>query len=318
MKKHVLWGLGGAWLASVLNVGIAAAYPFAGIDLGATIPISDFRKTADPGGAVAPYVGYRLFGVGNVLDVSLLAQPQAAFFSADNFNDNNSSVMSLTGGARFSLRNEHLEAHFSPQGGYYWGTSAHMNNDGGFNLTGGLDYKLTPETLLGIYIRRDESSINVPGTSDNLLFLVTGLGVQHRFLPPVEVAAAPPPAPQAPTPVVKKRIVLRGVQFDFDKATIRADARPILDEAVSTLKDNSAISVAVEGHTDSVGTAAYNQRLSQRRAGSVRDYLVGHGISDSRLSVAGFSEAQPVASNATADGRAQNRRVELRVTNDGQ
>jgi len=318
MKKHVLCGLGGAWVASVLTVGVAVAQPFVGIDLGAAIPISDFRKTADPGGAVAPYVGYRLFGLGEVLDVSLVAQPQAAFFSADNFNNNNSSVMSLTGGARFSLRNEHLEAHFSPQGGYYWGTSAHMNNDGGFNLTGGLDYKLTPDTLLGIYIRRDESSINVPGTSDNLLFLVTGFGVQHRFLPAAEVAAAPPPPPLAPAPVVKKKIVLRGVQFDFDKATIRADARPILDEAVGTLKDDTSVNVAVEGHTDSVGTDAYNQRLSQRRAASVREYLVAHGVSASRLSVAGFGEAKPVASNTTADGRAQNRRVELRVTNDGQ
>jgi len=87
---------------------------------------------------------------------------------------------------------------------------------------------------------------------------------------------------------------------------------------VSTLKDNTTVSVAVEGHTDSVGTDAYNQRLSQRRAASVREYLVAHGVSASRLSVAGFGEAKPVASNTTADGRAQNRRVELRVTNDGQ
>jgi outer membrane protein OmpA-like peptidoglycan-associated protein len=110
---------------------------------------------------------------------------------------------------------------------------------------------------------------------------------------------------------VKKKIVLRGVHFDFDKANIRSDSVPILREAASTLKENPSISVIVEGHTDSVGSDAYNLKLSHRRADAVRNYLVAHGVSASRIRTEGYGESQPVASNETADGRAQNRRVEL-------
>ncbi|MFI5367301.1 MAG: OmpA family protein, partial [Candidatus Binatia bacterium] len=111
-----------------------------------------------------------------------------------------------------------------------------------------------------------------------------------------------------------EKIILRGVHFDFDKATIRDDARPILDQAVETLKEHSAIAISVEGHTDGIGGEEYNQRLSVQRAEAVRDYLSGHGIDSSRLSIAGHGKSEPVATNDTAEGRAQNRRVELRVT----
>jgi OOP family OmpA-OmpF porin len=108
-------------------------------------------------------------------------------------------------------------------------------------------------------------------------------------------------------------MILRGVNFDFDKSNIRADARPVLDEAINILNTESGISVVAEGHTDSVGTDAYNKRLSERRARAVKDYLVKGGISSSRIETVGYGESQPVASNDTADGRAQNRRVELKV-----
>ena len=71
--------------------------------------------------------------------------------------------------------------------------------------------------------------------------------------------------------------------------------------------------MSVGGHTDSVGTDAYNQTLSERRAASVKDYLVGQGVDGSRLSTAGYGESNPIASNDTADGRALNRRVELNL-----
>ena len=128
------------------------------------------------------------------------------------------------------------------------------------------------------------------------------------------VAQAPPPPAPAPTPSVQKKIVLRGVNFDFDKATIRADAVPILREAATMLKENSAVQVSVEGHTDSVGSDEYNLKLSLRRAAAVKDFLVSEGVAVGRLSTRGFGAAQPVASNDSADGRAQNRRVELKVT----
>lgn len=141
----------------------------------------------------------------------------------------------------------------------------------------------------------------------------------HLFLdekPEVTLPEPPPPPPTPepePEPVVQKRLVLRGVTFDFDSAEIRPESQPTLDEAVLLLGDNRDIHVVTEGHTDSLGTAEYNQALSVRRAESVYRYLVNRGIDPERLTVRGFGETQPVASNETEAGRAQNRRVELRV-----
>jgi len=124
----------------------------------------------------------------------------------------------------------------------------------------------------------------------------------------------PPPPPPAPAPApVQKKIVLRGVNFDFDKANIRPDATPILKEAANILKDNAALKVAVEGHTDAKGSDDYNLKLSMRRATAVKAFLVQEGVAEGRLSTRGLGESQPVASNETDDGRAQNRRVELKV-----
>jgi len=125
--------------------------------------------------------------------------------------------------------------------------------------------------------------------------------------PAPRAAPAPPPAP------VEERIVLRGVNFDFDKSDIRPDAAVILDEAASQLAGHPSGNVTVGGYTDSVGTDAYNQGLSERRANSVKDYLVGKGVDASRLSTVGYGETNPIASNDTADGRALNRRVELNL-----
>jgi OOP family OmpA-OmpF porin len=127
-----------------------------------------------------------------------------------------------------------------------------------------------------------------------------------------EAPAPPPPAPMPEPEPIAEKIVLRGVNFDFDKSNIRPDAAVILDEAVSALGGSSA-PVSVEGHTDWVGTDAYNQGLSERRAESVRRYLVEHGVDESRLSTVGYGESRPIASNETREGRALNRRVELLV-----
>jgi len=108
-------------------------------------------------------------------------------------------------------------------------------------------------------------------------------------------------------------IKLNGVQFPTDSAEITVIASSILDKAVATLKHRSDIKVEVAAHTDSRGSEAYNQSLSERRAASVMAYLQAHGISASRLSSKGYGESQPIASNATEAGMAQNRRVELRV-----
>lgn len=108
-------------------------------------------------------------------------------------------------------------------------------------------------------------------------------------------------------------IVLKGVNFDNDSAQIRPEARAILDEMVATLKRYPHIRVEVAGHTDSRMSEAYNLELSQRRAEAVRDYFVQMGIDAARLTAKGYGETQPVADNKTAQGRAENRRVELRI-----
>ncbi len=145
-----------------------------------------------------------------------------------------------------------------------------------------------------------------------------GIGIAYTLDLGVAEAAPPPPPPPprvAPAPPpVKQKIVLRGVNFDFDKSTIRPDAMPVLDEAIRTLKEAGDVSVICQGYTDSIGSDQYNKALSLRRANAVRDYLVAGGIAPTRISVEGFGKSNPVASNDTADGRAQNRRVELRVT----
>jgi len=141
-----------------------------------------------------------------------------------------------------------------------------------------------------------------------------GLGVGYAVCPkeaPAEPAPPPTEPAAAPTPSPKKKLVLRGVNFDFDSAAIRADAGAILDEAARALRDEPTVAITVEGHTDAVGTDAYNQKLSERRAHAIAQDLVKRGVADTRITVAGRGESQPVASNDTAEGRAQNRRVEI-------
>lgn len=315
----------------VLATSLVAAGPQAwgnelvvGVDVGATIPTSTFQRTADPGGMIAPFIGYQ-FGFGRRFAFTPILQPALFTFGTAVEHDRDSDVTSIlagTAGGRFSLFDENKEVYFSIQGGYYNDMSGPINDRGeGFNFGGGFNYEFSAGTALGLFIRRDQSSMRAARNSTkDLEFLVAGLGLRHRFLAPptaparpvVQAAAAPPPAP--PPPVEKKKIVLRGVHFDFDKAEIRADARPILDAAAATLKQEGSIAISVEGHTDAIGTEEYNERLSVRRATAVRDYLARASVDASRMTVRGFGESQPVASNDTPDGRAQNRRVELRVS----
>jgi OmpA-OmpF porin, OOP family len=101
------------------------------------------------------------------------------------------------------------------------------------------------------------------------------------------------------------------VMYDFDSDKIKPEAFPMLDEAVSVLKKNPEIKVEINGHTDNTGSAAYNMNLSERRAKSVMNYFVDKGIESERLTTKGFGFNQPAESNATEQGRTQNRRVEF-------
>lgn len=137
------------------------------------------------------------------------------------------------------------------------------------------------------------------------------------------VAPPPPaaPAPEAPAPVTAPAPVPTSEKvsysadafFDFDKAVLKPAGQASLDDLVSKLKDINLEVIIAVGHTDSVGTDAYNQKLSVRRAEAVKAYLQGKGVESSRIYTEGKGESQPVADNKTAEGRAKNRRVEIEV-----
>jgi len=134
---------------------------------------------------------------------------------------------------------------------------------------------------------------------------------------PNEFGVAPDGCPKKYTNVVvtKTKIEIKQtVYFEFNKATIKPVSFPLLNEVALALKDNPTLKVEVQGHTDSVGADARNLKLSQKRAESVRTYLIKQGIESSRLSPKGYGENVPIADNRTADGRSQNRRVEFVIT----
>ena len=128
---------------------------------------------------------------------------------------------------------------------------------------------------------------------------------------PPPVAAAPAVVP--PAPMSSKVTFAADAFFDFDKSVLKPEGKAKLDELVGKTKDMNLEVIIAVGHTDSVGSDAYNQKLSIRRAEAVKAYLVSKGIEKNRVYTEGKGEKQPVADNKTAEGRAKNRRVEIEV-----
>lgn len=108
-------------------------------------------------------------------------------------------------------------------------------------------------------------------------------------------------------------LILRGIHFDFDKYNIKPEWRAVLDEATQTLMKRPNMKIMIEGHCDGKGTVPYNQALSERRAHAVFDYFAAKGISSTRMQTIGYGKLKPKATNDTDEGRAINRRVELKV-----
>ncbi|HET7826925.1 MAG TPA: OmpA family protein, partial [Anaeromyxobacter sp.] len=132
---------------------------------------------------------------------------------------------------------------------------------------------------------------------------------------PAENDGCPVKVDETAVEIETERLTVKdSIQFDTAKDTIKRQSFPILDQIAKLLNDHAELKkIRVEGHTDNVGSASYNKDLSERRAASVVRYLVGKGVARSRLEPAGFGFERPVASNATALGRAKNRRVEFRI-----
>jgi OOP family OmpA-OmpF porin len=116
-----------------------------------------------------------------------------------------------------------------------------------------------------------------------------------------------------PAPTSEKVTFAADAFFDFDKSVLKPEGRAKLDDLVSKMQGLNLEVIIAVGHTDSVGTDAYNQRLSVRRSEAVKAYLVGKGVEKNRVYTEGKGEKQPVADNKTAEGRAKNRRVEIEV-----
>lgn len=224
---------------------------------------------------------------------------------------------------------------FSPASqGAYIHLDAAFGSDSRFLYDGGLGYRWMLGDRWGI---RAEALYH----SDDGDFTETLVNIGlHAYLgkkpvPPapepvqvVPVVAEPEPAPLPPPPCGMPEsgqpvdfagcktgdvIVLRGVHFETAEATLTADATALLDTVATALVAKPDIHVEIGGHTDDQGADSYNQTLSENRAQSVKDYLAAHGVEAERLHAAGFGESQPVDSNETEEGRALNRRVELKV-----
>ncbi|MGC9457688.1 MAG: OmpA family protein [Halothiobacillaceae bacterium] len=125
----------------------------------------------------------------------------------------------------------------------------------------------------------------------------------------------PAPAP-APKPEIKTVTLNADTYFDFDKSNLKPAGKAALDELIKEMGDLTEIAkITVVGHTDSIGTAEYNQGLSERRANTVRDYMIDKGVPAAKIEARGEGEANPIADNSTREGRAKNRRVD--VTTEG-
>lgn len=126
----------------------------------------------------------------------------------------------------------------------------------------------------------------------------------------------PEPQPKVTWKIIKEQtpVTIEGAHFDFDSAKLKSSAAEKLQPVVDFANKYPDAGIEIHGHTDSVGADAYNQKLSERRAESVKAYLVKQGMDASRITTQGFGETEPVADNKTKEGRAKNRRVEVHYT----
>jgi len=220
-------------------------------------------------------------------------------------------------------------------GGIYYSqawevTTESRNNKVTADYGAGVKYFVTENVALRGDVRH---VIPFDGMHNNLLYtvgLMVAFGGEKKAVAPAPAPVEPTPAPvvappPAPAPVVEEvkpqaqaapEIIQKGrttlrVLFDTNKSIIKKNSFKDVDNLVAVMKQYPDLNVTIEGHTDNVGTAAYNKKLSQKRADAVKTYMVKKGRIDAkRLNAKGFGLEKPIASNATKAGKAQNRRVE--------
>jgi outer membrane protein OmpA-like peptidoglycan-associated protein len=186
------------------------------------------------------------------------------------------------------------------------------------------------------------SSLQLDNIHNSFTANIVRVGINYKFgsrpyVAPAVAAApyvAPAPPPPAPVPpaapactpppgfkvdanchIIEQSVIVRAVDFEFNSTRLTAPAQQTLDQVANALQTQPELQVEIQGHSDSIGSDAYNLDLSKRRAESVKSYLVSKGLVASSLTAQGFGKTKPIASNSTAEGRAENRRVEFEVTN---
>lgn len=201
---------------------------------------------------------------------------------------------------------------------------AGLNYDATRNLVLSLGYRfLETDTVFLAGTPATGGLMPSPGTpaideryrSDGVLAGLRYVFGGRRAQPPM--AAAAPAEPQAEVAAFET-VVLRPVNFQHDRADLTEPSKKTLDELAARLKAQPGLQVTIEGYADETGTAQYNLKLGQRRAETVKGYLVSKGVKAGNLEVASRGESDPVADNASAEGRAQNRRTEVNASGEGE
>ena len=291
-------------------------------------------------------VGYKLF-MGKQLNRNFAIE--GGYFDLGDFNYRSGTAQGGTTGANLSYKGLNLDlvtmlpftdrfSIYSRLGVQYTKavtefngtlTTGRVYKDKNFNPKVGLgmEYKLSEALAVRAEVERnrmDDAVRNKANVDLYSLGLVYKLG-RPAYAPvvytpppaePVVEAPAPMPAPApapAPMPTSEKVSFAAEALFDFDKSVVKPAGRAALDDLLMKLQGMNTEVMVTVGHTDSVGSDAYNQKLSQRRAEAVKAYIVSKGVDASRVYTEGKGESQPVADNKTAEGRAKNRRVTVEV-----
>jgi outer membrane protein OmpA-like peptidoglycan-associated protein len=336
-------------IGSALSIAVLASPAvgdpgwFLGSDVGVSEPVNgNYRAHVHTGATANPYVGYMFHdNIGLQTQLQFAVQPpddDDRGFAANGINKDESDVTSVFGlmlGPRLAIpvwdiRSPKfirgMEVYITGQGGLVEGMSGRMEKtSGGYSVGGGLDFYLDDNWAVSFFGRWNEAfqsprPITIPDNPTqspgeqgphNAEWASVGIGIKYDFRKPPEPPAMVCPECVCPKCPVTRKVLLRSITFDFDEATLRPDAAPILDEAIRIMGEQEGdFAIILEGHTDSIGNASYNQELSERRADAVRNYLVDHGVASEKIRSVGFGETRPVADNSTPEGRARNRRVD--------